>query len=41
MLQLSTDTIKGYVKTIYNKLGVSNRSEVTLEAIRLGLIDVD
>jgi DNA-binding NarL/FixJ family response regulator len=41
MLQLSTDTVKGYVKTIYNKLGVSNRSEVTLEAIRLGLIDVD
>lgn len=41
MLQLSTYTVKGYVKTIYNKLGVSNRSEVTLEAIRLGLIDVD
>jgi DNA-binding NarL/FixJ family response regulator len=39
MLQLSSDTIKGYVKTIYTKLGVSNRSEVTLEAIRLGLID--
>ncbi|MDP1755894.1 MAG: response regulator transcription factor, partial [Pseudohongiella sp.] len=41
MLLLSSDTVKGYVKTIYNKLGVSNRSEVTLEAIRLGLIDVD
>lgn len=41
MLQLSADTIKGYVKTIYTKLGVSNRSEVTLEAIRLGLIEVD
>lgn len=41
MLHLSADTVKGYVKTIYNKLGVSNRSEVTLEAIRLGLIDVD
>lgn len=39
MLQLSTDTVKGYVKTIYTKLGVSNRSEATLEAIRLGLID--
>lgn len=39
MLQLSADTVKGYVKTIYTKLGVSNRSEVTLEAIRLGLID--
>lgn len=39
MLQLSADTVKGYVKTIYTKLGVSNRSEATLEAIRLGLID--
>lgn len=39
MLQLSADTVKGYVKTIYVKLGVSNRSEATLEAIRLGLID--
>lgn len=39
MLQLSADTVKGYVKTIYLKLGVSNRSEATLEAIRLGLID--
>lgn len=41
LLQLSADTIKGYVKTIYAKLGVSNRSEVTLEAIRLGIIDAD
>lgn len=39
MLQLSADTVKGYVKTIYVKLGVTNRSEATLEAIRLGLID--
>ncbi|MDP1931083.1 MAG: response regulator transcription factor [Gammaproteobacteria bacterium] len=39
MLNLSPDTIKGYVKSIYAKLGVSNRSEVTLEAIRLGIID--
>lgn len=36
---LSPDTIKGYVKSIYAKLGVSNRSEVTLEAIRLGIIE--
>ena len=41
MLNLSIDTIKGNIKTIYTKLGVSNRSEVTLGAIRLGLIDVD
>lgn len=39
MLRLSPDTIKGYVKSIYAKLGVNNRSEVTLEAIRLGIID--
>lgn len=39
LLQLSADTVKGYVKSIYIKLGVSNRSEATLEAIRLGLID--
>lgn len=41
MLSLSPDTVKGYVKSIYTKLGVSNRSEVTLEAIRLGVIDPD
>lgn len=41
MLSLSADTVKGYVKSIYAKLGVSNRSEVTLEAIRLGIIDPD
>ncbi|MEX0739488.1 MAG: response regulator transcription factor [Pseudohongiella sp.] len=41
MLGLSPDTVKGYVKSIYAKLGVSNRSEVTLEAIRLGIIDPD
>lgn len=38
-LSLSPDTIKGYVKSIYAKLEVSNRSEVTLEAIRLGIIE--
>jgi len=30
---------RGYVKSIYSKLQVSNRSEVTLEAIRLGIIE--
>lgn len=39
MLNLAPDTIKGYVKSIYAKLGVSNRSELTLEAIRLGIIE--
>jgi DNA-binding NarL/FixJ family response regulator len=41
MLHLSPDTIKGYIKSIYAKLGVGNRSELTLEAIRLGIIDSD
>ncbi|MCB1650295.1 MAG: response regulator transcription factor, partial [Pseudomonadales bacterium] len=36
---LSPDTIKGYIKSIYAKLGVGNRAELTLEAVRLGLID--
>lgn len=39
LLSLSADTVKGYVKSIYAKLGVSNRSEVTLEAVRLGIIE--
>ncbi len=39
LLSLSPDTIKGYVKTLYAKLGVSNRAELSLEAVRLGLID--
>jgi len=41
LLNLSPDTIKGYVKNIYVKLGVSNRSEVTMQAIKLGLVDSD
>lgn len=41
MLMLSADTVKGYVKSIYAKLDVSNRAEVTMEAIRLGIIDAD
>ncbi len=39
MLKLSPDTIKGYIKGIYAKLGVGNRAELTLEAVRLGIID--
>jgi DNA-binding NarL/FixJ family response regulator len=40
-LELSPDTIRGYVKNIYQKLGVSNRSEITLKALKLGLITTD
>lgn len=39
LLELSSDTVKGYVKTIYAKLGVNNRSEVTIKAVKLGLIE--
>jgi len=41
LLELSPDTIRGYVKNIYQKLGVNNRSEITLKALRLGLISTD
>lgn len=34
---LSAQTVAGYVKIIYQKLQVSNRAEVTREAIRRGL----
>ncbi len=39
LLSLSPDTVKGYVKSIYSKLDVGNRSELTLAAVNLGLID--
>lgn len=39
LLGLTADTVKGYVKNIYAKLTVSNRSELTLKAIALGLVD--
>jgi DNA-binding NarL/FixJ family response regulator len=41
LLELSPDTIRGYVKNIYQKLGVNNRSEITLKALKLGLITSD
>ncbi len=36
-LGLTNNTVAGYVKLIYQKLGVSNRAEATREAIRRGL----
>ena len=36
-LGLTTNTVAGYVKLIYQKLGVSNRAEATREAMRRGL----
>lgn len=38
ILSLTTNTISGYLKSIYHKLQVNSRAEATREAIRLGLI---
>ncbi|MFT7689026.1 MAG: DNA-binding NarL/FixJ family response regulator [Candidatus Azotimanducaceae bacterium] len=34
ILGLTSNTVKGYVRTEYSKLSVSSRAEATLEAIR-------
>lgn len=36
---ITANTVAGYTKSIYTKLGVSNRAEAALAAVRLGLID--
>ncbi|MCB1693128.1 MAG: response regulator transcription factor [Pseudomonadales bacterium] len=41
LLGLTNNTVKGYVKSVYTKLGVTSRAEATAEAIRLGLVDID
>ncbi|MBF6057641.1 MULTISPECIES: response regulator transcription factor [Thiomicrorhabdus] len=38
MLKISSHTAKDYIKTIYRKLDISTRSEASLEAVRLGLV---
>lgn len=40
LLKLSPNTIAAHLKRIYNKLNVSTRAEATLEALRLGLVNV-
>lgn len=37
-MQVTTNTASGYVKSVYRKLDVNNRSEATIEAVRLGLV---
>lgn len=37
-LQLSDQTVAGYLKTIYRKLDINCRAEAALEAARLGLV---
>jgi DNA-binding NarL/FixJ family response regulator len=36
-LGISTETVRGYIKSIYQKLGISNRAELALAAVRLGI----
>ena len=36
-LGLSENTVAGYIKTIYRKLGISSRAEASWHAARLGL----
>lgn len=40
LLELSPNTVAAHLKRIYNKLNVSTRAEATLEALRLGLVNV-
>ena len=37
-LTISVHTVRGYVKDIYRKLGISSRAEASLKAVRMGLI---
>lgn len=41
LLELSPNTIAAHLKRIYNKLNVSTRAEATMEALRLGLVNVE
>jgi len=38
LLKISTHTVHGYIKEIYQLLGINSRSEATLEATKRGLI---
>jgi DNA-binding NarL/FixJ family response regulator len=36
-LGIAMETVRGYVKTLYGKLGINNRAELALIAVRMGL----
>lgn len=36
-LHIAVETVRGYVKSLYSKLGINNRAELPLIAFRLGL----
>lgn len=40
MLNITENTVKGYIKDIYGKLGVNSRAEATAYAIKRNLIDI-
>jgi len=40
-LRISAHTVRGYVKDIYRKLGISSRAEASIKAGRLGLIRLE
>lgn len=40
VLQISPNTVRSYIRTIYEKLDVSSKTEAVLMALRLGLVNV-
>ncbi|MCB1647644.1 MAG: response regulator transcription factor [Pseudomonadales bacterium] len=40
LLGLSVNTVKGYIKIVYSKLGISSRAEATAVAIKRNLIEI-
>jgi DNA-binding CsgD family transcriptional regulator len=37
-LELTENTVAGYIKIIYRKLNITSRAEATLEAVRRNLV---
>jgi two-component system NarL family response regulator len=40
-LFISDDTVKAHLKTLFSKLGVHDRTEAVISAIRLGIVQLD
>lgn len=41
VLDISPNTVRSYIRTIYEKLAVCSKTEAVLEALRLGILDSD